>query len=518
MGIYFRFATTILIVLLSLSAHSAVRQTFNPSPQAVIKGTARTGAVSTPNGEIAFYGQEQVFEMTAGNRFNSGDSVGPTVRREPLTSGKVVTPYGEGAYYGTPNPQATKVKVQPVAKVPKSRITTKFKRFLKVSPAEIAVNAAMMTAVAAVGWVMSDDNTKIQKKVSEGNPIPPEVYGWKMIDGGGSCNNTKFTSPSASSSCLVSYYQSYLGSGYKIEPGSSKKLSDTSYMVFVTATLLSNGKVLTDSYGGRLIQQGACPAPAYIAGNQCLTGGPSFGDLSDSDYDLIDPWINKQGAAWLSDLLKEICEGSPNPSSCYSEMKSGGSLSGPSVVQGPSSVSTQSYLKPDGTQGTRVTSTKTEFGISYGDNYFDVTPKTTTEKTEDGTPVSTEVETDNTPLPEVPPDPAKPDESPEPQYSFQDTDFPEVEPFYKQQYPDGLKGVWNSKQKEFKDSAFLKFLSGFVPTFSGVCPSFGLDFNIATWAAFGHLDFMSLCWVFDFIKIIMMITTVFTCRALIFGG
>lgn len=513
MGIYFRLATSILIVLFSLSAHSAVRQTFNPSPQAVIKGTARTGAVSTPNGEIAFYGQEQVFEMTAGNRFNAGDSVGPTVRREPLTSGKVITPYGEGAYYGTPNPQATKVKVQPVAKVPKSRITTKFKRFLKVSPAEIAVNAAMMTAVAAVGWVMSDDNTKIQKKTSDGTPIPVTQYGWIASN---FCNDQKFSSIHALADCAISQRQASL-SGYTVKLDHIETISPTYKRIWLGQTYNENGSYTAYNWAGAT-QQGTCAPPAYVAGDSCLTGGPSFSDLSESDYDAIDPWMNKQGAAWLSDLLKEICDGSNNPSACYSEMKSGGSLTGPTVVQGPSSTATQTYLKPDGTQGTRVTSTKTEFGISYGDNYFDVTPKTTTEKTEDGTPVSTEVETDNTPLPEAPPDPAKPDESPEPQYSFQDTDFPEVEPFYKQQYPDGLKGVWNSKQKDFKDSAFLKFLSGFVPTFAGVCPSFGLDFNIATWAMFGHIDFMSLCWVFDFIKIIMMVTTVFTCRALIFGG
>lgn len=514
MGIYFRFATTVLIVLLSLSAHSAVRQTFNPSPQAVIKGTARTGAVSTPNGEIAFYGQEQVFEMTAGNRFNSGDSVGPTVRREPLTSGKVVTPYGEGAYYGTPNPQATKVKVQPVAKVPKSRITTKFKRFLKVSPAEIAVNAAMMTAIAAVGWVMSDDNTKIRKKVSDGTPIPVDKFGWIA---GNYCQGQKFSSVSEVASCAVKSLQSHVSTAFVVKVDSIVGANSDFQTIYLGITYTPDGSYRING-SATAQRQGTCAPPAYVAGDSCLTGGPSFSDLSESDYDAIDPWMNKQGAAWLSDLLKEICDGSNNPSACYSEMKSGGSLTGPAVVQGPSSTATQMYLKPDGTQGTRVTSTKTEFGISYGDNYFDVTPKTTTEKTEDGTPVSTEVETDNTPLPEVPPDPAKPDESPEPQYSFQDTDFPEVESFYKQQYPDGLKGVWNSKQKEFKDSAFLKFLSGFVPTFSGVCPSFGLDFNIATWAAFGHLDFMSLCWVFDFIKIIMMVTTVFTCRALIFGG
>ncbi|MDU9400807.1 hypothetical protein [Pseudomonas sp. zfem003] len=492
MGIYFRFATTILIVFLSLSAHSAVRQTFNPSPQAVIKGTARTGAVSTPNGEIAFYGQEQVFEMTAGNRFNSGDSVGPTVRREPLTSGKVVTPYGEGAYYGTPNPQATKVKVQPVVKVPKTRLITKFKNFVKVSPAQIAFNVASMAAISAVGWVMEEGvKPGGGKEVTIVKETPGMVQGLNM----------PFRGPGASS-CAFAYSNPdgvYTGNGWV-------------YVITTGTPFTTNPFTYVGNCNPRYVSQAQSSQFTVVVSEK------SKSPVTDSDMAALDPWLNAQSAAYLSDLLKEVCEGSNNPAGCYAEMKSSGFLSGPASVAGPRSSTTQSYLKPDGTQGTRVTSTSTDFGIKYGDNYFDVSPTTTTTKTEDGTPVSTEIETDTTPLPETPPDPAKPDESPEPQYSFQDTDFPDVEPFYKQQYPDGLKGVWNSKQKEFKDSAFLKFLSGFVPTFSGVCPSFGLDFNIATWAAFGHLDFMSLCWVFDFIKIIMMVTTVFTCRALIFGG
>uniref|UniRef100_UPI0013F611A0 hypothetical protein n=1 Tax=Metapseudomonas otitidis TaxID=319939 RepID=UPI0013F611A0 len=407
-----------------------------------------------------------------------------------------------------------KVKIQPVAKVPKGRIITKFKGALKASPAQIAANVAMMAAVSAVGWVMSDDNTKLQKKVSDGNPIPVDQYGWIA---GNYCTGQKFSSVTSLSDCAVKQYQSSLSADYAVKVDRIQGANTDYQVIYLGTTYKPNGSYSV-SGTATAQRQGQCKPPASLYGDSCLAGGPSYSDLTATDYDALDPWINKQSAAWLSDLLKEVCNGSNNPAACYSEMKSGGSLTGPAVVQGPSSLSTQTYIKPDGSQGIRTTSTSTEFGISYGDNYFDVTPKTTTTKTEDGTPISTEVETDKTPLPEVPPDPAKPDESPEPQYSFQDTDFPEVEPFYKQQYPDGLKGVWNSKQKDFKDSAFLKFLSGFVPTFAGVCPSFGLDFNIASWAMFGHIDFMSLCWVFDFIKIIMMVTTVFTCRALIFGG
>ncbi|WP_157738139.1 hypothetical protein [Pseudomonas aeruginosa] len=51
--------------------------------------------------------------------------------------------------------------------------------------------------------------------------------------------------------------------------------------------------------------------------------------------------------------------------------------------------------------------------------------------------------------------------------SFEDAEFPEVKPFYEQKYEDGLEGVWRDKRAEFEDTEFMKFLQGFIPSFSG---------------------------------------------------
>lgn len=494
MGIHYRIAAAFLISAVSFQASSAVRQTFNPTAQSVIKGTARTGAVSTPAGEVAFFGQEQVFEMTAGNRFNAGDVVGPTVRREPIPPGKPMTPYGEGAYTGTPNPQATKVKVQPVVKVPKTRLITKFKGVLKTSPAQIAVSAVSMAAVSAVGWIMEEGvKPGGGKEVTVMKETPGMVQGINKPYYGVGESSCSFAN-SNPDGVYVDYTNSWV---YVIQTGGP----------FTTAPF-----AWINNCGSKHVSS------ANKAQFTVVVSEKSKSPVTEDDLSMLDPWLNAQSAAWLSDLLRDVCDGSTNPKACYEEMKGSGYLQGPASVLGPSSSTTSTHLKPDGTTGTTTTETQTKFDINYGNNHFDVTPSTTKTTTEDGQQTSTETDTDTTPLPTTPPDPGQEDESPEEQYTFDDTAFPEVEPFYEQKYPDGLEGVWNQKRQEFENSEFMRFLGGFVPSFTGTCPSFGLQFNIASWANFGSFDFFSLCYVFEFIKIILMVTTVFTCRALIFGG
>jgi len=114
--------------------------------------------------------------------------------------------------------------------------------------------------------------------------------------------------------------------------------------------------------------------------------------------------------------------------------------------------------------------------------------------------------------------PPSQDNSPDLDGSFSDTPFPEVDPFYEQKYPDGLEGVWSARKAELEDSAFVEFLGSFVPSFSGSCPGWSVNVNVASWAQFGIHDFQSLCWVFDFVKVVLLVSAAFLCRALIFGG
>ena len=169
-------------------------------------------------------------------------------------------------------------------------------------------------------------------------------------------------------------------------------------------------------------------------------------------------------------------------------------------------------MNPDGSTTTTTTTTSTQHDLSYAPDHFDVGTKETKTTEVDGVPTETTITEDTTAPTE------SPSEEAEEAYTFDDTSLPEVEPFYEPQYPDGFQGVWDAATTDLGTSAFVEFLNSFVPSFSGSCPSFSLNVNVDSWAAFGTFEFSSLCYVFDFIKIIMLITALFTARALIFGG
>ena len=45
-----------------------------------------------------------------------------------------------------------------------------------------------------------------------------------------------------------------------------------------------------------------------------------------------------------------------------------------------------------------------------------------------------------------------------------------------------------------------------------------MSFEIASWASFGTHSFGNQCYVFDFVKVILLVTALFTARAITFGG
>lgn len=490
MGIYSRYSAAFLaFALISPQVFSAVRvpviQNNEYIRQVLSKQTATTGAVTTPAGDVAFYGAEKVYA------FSAGDSVRPTVREVVSTVGTPSYPYGPGAAYpNDPNlspASATKIKVKPQVVVPKSNILAALKSGIKSNPGQLALTETVAAAVSAVGWVMSPDNTQIQKKATD------RLGGYPFSD----------VQTSLSSSCQGAI-----------------------------------GVVTKESSFYRMHFQGAIPPSPWNYVNSCGAGplgggtGVVIADLNafavetspsvpleESDLSSLDPWVSSQSAEWLSGLIKDVCNGSPNPGGCFAQMadRSKGIISGPATAQGPTTSKTTSTTNPDGSVSTRTETTSTKYNFQYSNNYFDVNTEKKTTTTQDGQPVSETIENDNTPV-EEPPDPTEQPEEPEPEYTFEDSPFPEVEPFYEQKYPDGLQGVWDQARADIDNSNFLSFLRSFVPSFSGSCPSFGMSFAIGSMANFGTHEFQSLCYVFDFIKVILMVSAVFLARQLTFGG
>lgn len=263
--------------------------------------------------------------------------------------------------------RVVKFKPKAVAKVPKSTIARGVSRLAKLQPQRIIATTALTLLIASIPgaeW----DGYKARKKVSEGTPIPAEIYGWKMIDSGGTCNGKKYSSPTASSSCLVDYYKAYLGPGYKVEQGGTKKLSETSVMVYVTATLLSNGKVLTDAYGGRLIQEGACPAPSYIAGYECLSGGPTYRDLTDQEFETLGNAFFGLDDAKMKSAYKELISIDPELGMYMPDYLTAPDGSFVQHMASPLETTTIARVNPDGSVQRLTRKEWADFNLQYSNN------------------------------------------------------------------------------------------------------------------------------------------------------
>jgi hypothetical protein len=70
-----------------------------------------------------------------------------------------------------------------------------------------------------------------------------------------------------------------------------------------------------------------------------------------------------------------------------------------------------------------------------------------------------------------------------------------------------------------EDTDFGELIDGLTPEFgTGECPSWSMDFGIGSMIDMGVIGFEDICWLWLVIKVLMIITALFTARALIFGG
>lgn len=526
MGLNYRYAFALLILLLPFSATSAVRTKVNVSSSDAIKNPASTqlsADFQTPNGAIHYYGRDKVYSLDHSVNASTGSSIGPTVRpvntSTTLPGGNTSFPNGVGAYTGNSS-HNVQLKVKPKVVVPKAKPYANLKNLVKINPAQIASSAATAAAVAGVGWVMSDDNTKVQKKVSEGEPVPVATYGYEFTAypdvSDPACRSNLYPDAETTVRCYQLNHDLKDGrftfSMSNLAPlsGQSKGLSYT-----LTQKWKYNGQFIT-STTITLFAVGNCPSPLILNGSyQCIDPSKSvFSDITDSDLSALDPWLNQQSAEWLSGLIREQCSGSSSPDACYDDMRdySQDTLEGPATLVGPSKTVTSTYTKPDSTTGTSHQVTNTRYDITYSPTYFDIKTTNTTTTTTDGLVTETTTEEDTTTPQEGT------EEEQEPEYTFADSQLPEVTQFYEQKYPDGFQGVWNSAKSDFENSDFVSFLNSFVPNLSGTCPTWSMSFAIGNLANYGTKSFADLCYVFAFVKVCMMLGAVYFSRAVIFGG
>lgn len=371
----------------------------------------------------------------------------------------------------------------------------------------VVASAAAAAIVGAIDGVIEDGVVKVPT-VQEVDPGPTGYFWYHN-------SITAITSkPSATSVCQAVFSTPGLSKPHPNDVPSSYssvRVVDTQFRCDITFQRPSTGEFITVERGRAIRDGNGCPQGTSYNSIQGRCEMSGLGSPTEQHWITAEQWASVRDSDFVRDMVRASCEGSNAPGRCYDEMSEWGDLQGPASQTGPAQVTTTTKTNPDGTTSTTTTTTQNRYEYNFGPNYYNYS--TTTKITQNTDGVVTETETTDG----MPTDtPTHEEESTD--YTFNDTDFPEVPSFYERKYPDGLEGVWQQASADVDHSDFIQFLRGFVPSFSGSCPAFGLGFNIASWANYGTVQFSSICYVLDFVKIILLVTALFTFRKVTFGG
>lgn len=192
-------------------------------------------------------------------------------------------------------------------------------------------------------------------------------------------------------------------------------------------------------------------------------------------------------------------------------INSGESLAAePQAVTGPATSPGPVTTTVDTINNTTTTSTTTHNHTYDGPQV--TTTTTTTNITIDNSTGNVINNTTTTSEPVLP-------ETETPDYSFNDTALPAVPSLYEPKYPDGLVGVWNSKKAQLDAAPLVAQVGDLMPDVGtvGTCPVWTMPLDFGFFNA-GVLDFSIPCWIWDFARVIVIVSALILARALVFGG
>ncbi len=99
--------------------------------------------------------------------------------------------------------------------------------------------------------------------------------------------------------------------------------------------------------------------------------------------------------------------------------------------------------------------------------------------------------------------------------------FPEVGGLWEKKYPDGLGKVIRDKIDLLKSTSLGGLIQTLAPSNlpgGGSCPNWSVGFNLGSGMNFGSSALGMPCGVWDFIKIVFLITSLLAARRIVFGG
>lgn len=336
-------ATSVAFLLSVTSTYAATRQTVNhgQTARSMINGqNATTGAVSTPAGSAAFFGDAYTSYHTAGNRFNSGDSV--------PSSGS-----GSGSTAKQP------VNVTPGNFFNKARAAAMAKNAIKGGVYGVVATAAVEWAISQIPDASIQGDQLVKKA--------PGGWGWNNF-------TPTYASGDLYTACRAKAFS-----------------ANNAYW----GVLQANTEVRVDCYGEKRAPGGEVLSSTYVGRfNYVPPESTATVPFGDSDYVSLEGVLaSMANNPWLQDLIKASCEGSLNPDGCYDSLVDNPFVIGPAFQTGTPKSTTTNTTNPDGTTSTTTTTSTPSYSYTYGDTYYDYDTTVTTTTNNNGQ-VTTTVQTD----------------------------------------------------------------------------------------------------------------------------
>jgi hypothetical protein len=125
--------------------------------------------------------------------------------------------------------------------------------------------------------------------------------------------------------------------------------------------------------------------------------------------------------------------------------------------------------------------------------------------------------------PLAPIDPSNPPTDPteEPDTSSPtDSALPDLPKLYEPKYKEGLEGVWKEQKERLKSTSLSQLTESLMPkiTGGGSCPAWQVNLDFAGWASYGSKNVAPPCEVWEWGRMIILVSALLLARALIFGG
>lgn len=191
----------------------------------------------------------------------------------------------------------------------------------------------------------------------------------------------------------------------------------------------------------------------------------------------------------------------------------------PAPLSTPTTSSTTSIYDPATDKTTSTTTTTQDGARSVGTtNTTTTVSNTTNSSTVNNTFITTTNYVNTTTNTQL--QPPKTDSKTDPEKdTATDSALPDQPKLYTRKYPDGLTGVWTTQKAALLATPLLALTGSMMPTIANASgyPVFIVPVVIGPWN-FGTYDVSPAGYVWDFIKVVVIVSALFLCRALMFGG